>query len=233
MKLPRNKSYVATAIYDYIMAFYGPPGVGKTTFVDGLSDRTFFISTDRGTRFRKTMREEVNNVQELLEVIKELEKGQANYYKYKLIALDHIDDICSMVEEFTCKKLGIDDLGDLEWSKGYKQFKKNLWCIVQRLLKLDAGLAFIAHENIKKVKKTSNSGVDKIMPDMGRSAWKILIPKCDLVGYCGYGKEDVRVLRTAGTFHIYAKDRTRRRKPKSGCEYLDGEKFVSTFRKVQ
>lgn len=232
MKLARNKTYIATAIYDYIMAFYGPPGVGKTTFVDGLSDRTFFISTDRGTRFRKMLREEVNNEKELVEVIRELERGQAKYYRYKLIALDHIDDICSMVEESTCKRLGIDDLGDLEWSKGYKQFKKRLWSIMQRLLKLDAGLAFIAHENIRSVKKTKNNSIDKIMPDMGRSAWKILMPKCDLVGYCGYGKDNQRVLRTDGTFHIYAKDRTRRVKPKSGCQFMDNKKFVSTFRKV-
>jgi hypothetical protein len=133
-----------------------------------------------------------------------------------------------MIEDATCRRLSIQDLGDLEWSKGYKLFKKTLWAIMQRLLSLSTGLVLIAHENIKTIK--TNKQIDKIMPDMGRSSWKILIPKCDLVGYCGYGKNDVRILRTVPTNHIYAKDRTRRVKPSSGCEHLDGRKFSLTFK---
>jgi hypothetical protein len=229
IQLPTIKTYVAMNIQDYILCFFGPPGVGKTTFVDETTDNTLFISTDRGTRFRKMLRKEVHNRKELLEAVVALESGQ--HKKYNMVCLDHIDDICNMLEEAVCKKFGIEDLGDLEWSKGYKMFKKDLWSIMQRLLKLSTGLSFIAHEDIKPVTKSAGRKVDKIRPDMGRSAWKILIPKCDMVGYCGFGKGNVRIIRTMPTSHIYAKDRTRRLKPKTGCEFLDGKKFAMTFRK--
>ena len=227
MQLPTQKSYVAMNLWDYILLIYGGPGVGKTTFVNGLANKVLFISTDRGTRFLEALREEVHSEKELLEVIKALETGQAK--NYQIVCLDHIDDICNMVEDATCKRLGVADLADLEWSKGYKMFKKSLWSIMQRLLKLSTGLVLVAHENIKTIR--TGVQVEKYMPDVGRSAWKILIPKCDLVGYCGFGKKDVRIIRTAPTNHIYAKDRTRRIKPVSGCEFLDGKKFATTFMK--
>lgn len=226
--LPTKRTIIACRASDYIQMFYGPPGVGKTSFVDAMAPRVLFISTDRGTRFLKTMREEVFDWSGLNTVVKALEEGGSKLYD--IICLDHVDDIVSIIETYTCKQLGIEDLSDLEWSKGYKQFKKNLWGLVQRLLKLGPGLILICHEHIKPLRGNTKE-VDKIMPDLGRSAWKILIPKCDLVGYCGFGKKDIRVVRTSPTNMIYCKDRTLRIKPESGCEYLDGKKFSLTFRK--
>ena len=93
----------------------------------------------------------------------------------------------------------------------------------------------ISHETIKTI-RTKVVETERIMPDLPKSAWKILVPKCDLVGYCGFkmikknGKrKQVRIIRTSPLESIYAKDRTRRIKPEEGYELLDGKEFAQTF----
>lgn len=235
--LPAEKTIMAKLVFDYIFLFYGPPGVGKTTMADGLSESTLFISTDRGTRYRPALRLEVHNWGELIAVIKKLEKGKETWpVKYKIIALDHIDDICVMAEDQACEALGIEALGDAGYAKGWRLYKKNIWGIIQRLLRLDVGIVLISHETIKTI-RTTVMETERTMPDLAKSAWKVLVPKCDLVGYCGFrrvrtkgGKsKEVRVLTTRPRESLYAKDRTTRRKPEEGWEPLRGELFAETF----
>ena len=178
--LPTEKTTIAMDISGYIFLVYGPPGVGKTTFVEDLTARTLFISTDRGTRYMPTLRLEVNNYDELLRAIKTLEVEGAND-KYDVICLDHIDDICTMIDDHTCKTLGVDALGDVGFAKGWKLYKKNIWAILQRLLRLETGVGLIAHETITTI-KTKVIETQRIMPEMGKSPWKVIIPKCDLDG---------------------------------------------------
>jgi len=232
--LPTEKTIIAQLIHDYIIAIYGPPGIGKTEFADKLSDRTFFISTDRGTRYRYALREEVHTWEELIEVIVALEKQPS---LYKIIALDHIDDICVLADIKACKMLDIEALEDAGYSKGWKLYKKLIWSILERLLALDTGIVLIIHETIKTI-KTAVTETQRTMPDLTKSAWKVLIPKCDLVGYCGWKKLKLkgknkrttcRIIHTSPTESIYCKDRTQRRKPEEGFELLDGEAFAQTF----
>ena len=231
--LPTKKSVIAQSIQDHIMMIYGPPGIGKTTFVNDLSDSTLFISTDRGTRYMSALRKEVNNYEELNRVLSTLESESAE--AYDIICLDHIDDINLMVEDYTCEQLGIDALGDVGYAKGWKMYRKGIWTILQRLLRLNRGIALIAHETIKTI-RTRVVETERTMPDISRSAWKVLIPACDLVGYCGFkivkkdGKrKQIRTIRTEPLESIYAKDRTTRKRPKEGYELLNGKQFAKTF----
>jgi len=233
LALPTKKSVVAQTIRDYIIMIYGPPGIGKTTFVNDLSDKVLFISTDRGTRYMSALRHEVSNYRELDKVLSALEQRGAQ--SYDIICLDHIDDICTMVEDYTCEQLGIDALGDIGYAKGWKMYKRGIWSILQRLLRLNRGIALIAHESIKTI-RTRVVETERTMPDIGKSAWKVLVPACDLVGYCGFkvvkknGKrKQVRVIRTSPLESIYAKDRTTRNKPEEGYELLNGKQFAKSF----
>jgi len=234
--LPTVKTVMAQSVYGYIHMYYGPPGIGKTSFVDGLSDSTFFISTDRGTRFLPALRLEVFNWKDLLAVIKACEQ-QGVEDKYKMICLDHVDDICTMAEDFTCDYFDVEGLSDVGFNKGWRMYKNSIWGIMQRILALNVGLVLITHETIRPV-KTRVIETHRTMPDLTKSAWKVLVPKCDLVGYCGFKtvrkggkkrKTSTRILRTSPLESIYAKDRTRREKPEEGWEPLDGELFAETF----
>jgi len=217
---------------------YGPPGVGKTMFIDSLADQVFFISTDRGTRYLSARRLEAHNYEQLDAIVKKLESEfKAGTLAYDLVCLDHVNDICLMVEEYTCDQLGIEALGDVGFAKGWKAYKKGIWTILQRLLKINVGVALICHERITTI-RTSVMETERTMPDIGKSASKVLVPVCDIVGYCGFkimregGKrKQVRTIRTKCLESIYAKDRTGRRKPVDGFELLNGEAFAETFKK--
>ena len=233
--LPTKKTITATSILDYVSLFYGPPGVGKTTFVNDLADRVFFISTDRGTRYLQTLKYECNSWKDITRIVRVL-KDQAVKNKYSVVCLDHIDDICAMCEEHVCEDLGIGDLTDAGYGKGWKAYKKSIWTVIQSILSLNLGVVMIAHETIKTI-RTKVIETERTMPDLSKSAWKIIIPKCDIVGYCGFkvikkggDKKEIRILETIPREDLYVKDRTTR-KIADAYELLDGKAFVKSFGK--
>jgi len=231
-KLPTEPSFVATSITDYITMFYGPPGVGKTTFVKDLG-RVLFLSTDRGTRFVSAMRVECHKFEDFMKVARALTKPGA-CKPYNMIAIDHVDDFANICEDHVCDQLGIEALSDAEYGKGWAAFRKTMHAYIQLLLKLDLGVVFIAHETIKTV-RTKSIQLERTMPALSKTAWNVLIPLCDLIGYCGFksikvgGKrQEVRVLITNPSESLYAKDRVTSRR-RSERELLDGAKFIQTF----
>lgn len=232
--LPSQKTSMATKLSDYIVMFFGQPGVGKTTFVNDFGN-VLFLSTDRGTRFMSAMRVECLTWQKFKDVIGQLKKPGAPKYDY--ICIDHVDDWSRLCEDAVCEKLGIEALGDLDWGKGWKAYKDELYRFLAELKALGIGIVFVAHEVTKTVNK-NGIDVDVCQPDMDKRAWKAIIPLCDLVGYCGFkvlnvkGKRsEVRILETDPRRDLFAKDRTTRQRPSGdrSWEVLDGQKFLKTF----
>jgi len=234
LKLPTSPSMPTSSVDQYITLWFGPPGVGKTTFVNNLFDRVLFISTDRGTRFLSTMRQEVNDYKSLIATLDALESGGAE--NYDAVCLDHIDDICDMLEQHVCDTLGIEALDELDWGKGWKAYRQSIQGLVQRLLRLDLAVSFIAHETSRDIEGGAIK-ITRIQPSMPKSAWKVIIPMCDIVGYCqmerikqGTKRVEARVVKTTPSRNIYCKDRTNRHPTSGGSsEPLDGKKFRSSF----
>jgi len=235
IELPTVAKRGASDIHQYITLFYGPPGVGKTTFVNDLAAQdVLFISTDRGARHLEAKVREVNNYQDILDLLEQLEAPNAP--KYDMVCIDHVDDFTNYAEDQTIIELKIDSLSDAKWGQGWKEFKRRISHVVQRLKALNVGVVFISHEGIKTIRV---HGIEReiVQPDMGKTAWKVIVPLVDLVGYCGFkamqqgGKRvEKRVIYTEPSESVYAKDRTQRQKPSKGYELLDGAKFRSTFK---
>src|SRR3954452_7783799 len=143
--LPTEKTVYARRAQDYIMMVFGPPGVGKTTFVNDFGN-VLIISTDRGTRFMSAKRIECLTWSKCLKALDHLEKPNAP--KYDFICVDHADDFADMAEEATCKELKITSLADAEFGKGWKAFKNKIKSFTRRILRLGTGVVFIAHEDV-------------------------------------------------------------------------------------
>jgi len=230
--LPTKKTTITGSVKDHIILVYGPPGVGKSTFTNGLADNVLFISTDRGSRHLKALRVEVGTWQEIDRVITMLEnQKRKGELAYDMVALDHVDDISNIVELHVCSQLGVDSLEEVGFGKGWRAHRKELWKLLQRILNLGTGLVLIAHESIKTLRMRKIE-TERIMPDLSKGAWKVVIPICDIVGYCGFRTiktGQIRIITTQPTESIYAKDRTLRTHPESGWELLKGLDFVATF----
>lgn len=234
IKLPSAPSFIPMEAKDNITMIYGPPGVGKTTFVNGLATRVLFLSTDRGTRNIEAMRIECLTWEKFERVLEAL---QTDKQKYDIICFDHVDDWAAMAEDATCEEMKIESLSDAGYGKAWRAYRKRMEGMIRDIMRLGVGIVFIAHEDIKTV-KTNVMETQRIMPAMSKSAWKVIIPLADIVGYAGFrmmkieGKEDkreVRILQTQPSESVYAKDRTRRVKPPKGWEELNGKKFIATF----
>lgn len=233
--LPTKKRKIGQRVEDFIICVYGPPGVGKTTFVDGFADRVFFVSTDRGTRHFEALGEEVETFDEILMVLDKLEKPGARDH-YDMIAIDHAVDFAAMAQRSVCEELDVETVGDAAWSKGWNAYTKAMADVIARVKTLRLGLVFITHEVTRKV-DTALGTVDKTMPDMDKRTWKAVIPLCDIVAYCGFrtvkkgGKlVQLRTVEVDPRESLYAKDRTGRMTSKRGWELLDGKKFARSFR---
>jgi len=236
--LPLEKTVRAQRPQDIIQMYYGPPGVGKTTFVNNMAERVLFLSTDRGTRQQEALRVECNRWKDFELAINAMTEPSAP--RYDIVCIDHVEDWAGMAEEQVCRDFSIEGLGDAGYGKGWKMFRTKLRQQVSKILQLGIGLVFIAHEDLRTIKQKSIE-TTRTMPSLSKTAWKVVVPLTDIVGYCGFrsktvvtdkgGKKrvEVRGVMTQPTEDIYAKDRSRRTKPESGWEPLDADKFVATF----
>ena len=182
----------------------------------------------------KSMREEFTTVAKLERILKTIETGD-NAENYDMVCVDHVDDFCSILENFVLEKLNVESLGDASWGKGWKAYRKIIGMFLQRLKALKLGIVFIAHETIKTV-RTRGQELERTMPAMSKSAYQLIIPLCDIVGYCGFktikkgGKrKEIRIVETVPREDLYVKDRTDRGVPERGYDLLDGEEFIKTF----
>lgn len=236
MALPTMKTKFARKAKDYIMMVFGPPGVGKSTFVNDFG-KVLFLSTDRGTRFMEAMREECLTWKSFEDIANELEKPNAPHYDF--VAVDHVDDFANMAEEKVCKELSVSGLGDASFGKGWKAYRQKVDRFVHRIMRLNTGLVFIAHEEIKTIKSRSIE-LQRTMPMISKTAWKVIVPISDIVAYAGFrtiietqgGKrkrKEIRTVETEPREDLYAKDRTTRTRPAKGWADLNGADFLASF----
>lgn len=235
-KLPTVPTISCTGFDELMTLWYGPPGVGKTYFVNGLGERVFFLSTDRGSRNLKAMRREVFSWKKSLAVLDELEEPDAPHYD--IVCIDHITDWSMQAENYCLEELDVESLTDrkLPFGKGWAMLKKQIRGYLNRIMRLGTGVAFIAHEKIQTV-KTRGLELDYKLPSMGKTTWDLLIPTIDIIGYCHMrsvktakgGRKDVRALVTQPTETVYAKDRSLRITEGEKWEPLDAKGFLATF----
>lgn len=239
--LPMEPTTLAQSMSDNLMLFYGPPGVGKTTFVNGMPGRVLFLSTDRGTRSQNAMRTELHTWKEVGQALTALEKLPVANFPYSIICVDHLTDLCDWVEDAVCEKLELESLADAEWGAGWKAYRKGIQSMLQRLLRLPCGIVFIAHEAVKEI-QTRGTKISRTQPQMMKTAWNQIMPMLDLVGYLGFrrvqkkprGSVEIRTLETNPREALYCKDRTKRNRPGAGYDILpadlSGSKtFANTF----
>ena len=137
------------------LIFYGPPGIGKTTFA-ASAPSPIFIQTEDGMALQKGL--ENANVLPLCKTTKELDDYldalAKEKHDYKTVILDSLDFAEDLKRKELCKKHDKESLQDFGWQSGFG--KVTLWFsnVIDKLdLIREKGIHIIllAHEEMSKV----------------------------------------------------------------------------------
>lgn len=163
------------------------PKTGKTTFasmqtVDGKPP--LFIPTEDGHHelgcYCTSM---VSTWEEFIAVVKHIIANKEQVQKeHSCIVLDLTSDLADMVGNYVCAKQNIEDLGDLEWGKGYNLQLKEFKRVVSHLFTV-LPLTFISHSKVKDIEEKGVVKKDIITPDLPKKIYGYLNGKCDVIGF--------------------------------------------------
>jgi len=217
--LPDEPNEPSNKLSDYSILIYGAKKIGKTSMVSRFP-KTFFISTEPGTKALRVLKRDVKDWKTLLGYVKSLEE---NPTKYETVCIDTIDNAYKFCFEHICKTKGIghpseeNDYG-ATWKEISKEFEK----VVLRLLNLGIGVIFISHDTEKEIEKRDGSKLDRVQPTMERAAMGVVEAVVDIIGNYYYDGKD-RYLRIEGEEDVVSGCRLEEHFVRKGGEPRVGE----------
>lgn len=189
---------------------YGPPGVGKSTFLASAKD-VLFLTTDSGHKFIKSMNKPIKDWPMFKKYVKMIVQDQPDY---TAICLDNVDGIAKMCRKYVCEKRGIEHQSDEKWGKAFDLTASEFETELMKLTFLQKyGLFFISHSSTKDVKTTFGEKTFT-EPTIPKQFYKIIAPIADVIAYYGLdGKLDdeghqLRRMYFQPSENLEAKDRT-------------------------
>lgn len=207
-------------LHENIMLWYGRPKIGKSTLGSQFPGALFF-STEKGTKHLKVHEWRINTWTEFCARIADLERNIKDC-PFQNIIIDTADNLFDMCLEFTCAKLGIDDLIDAGYGKGHAAYEREFKKQINRLTKLGLGVFFISHDESKTVgwdtvtnpyapmKADEKGMLEMIVPTLDKRARRFVLGLVDMILYLDIDAHQKRVIYTKPTVAFEAGDRTGR-----------------------
>jgi len=217
ISLPKNPVLQGASMQEMIWIIFGPPGIGKSSFVNQCPD-VLFLSTDTGLRFLNVLKQDITSWFQFKKIIKTLQLDPPK--RYKAIAIDTIDPLFLMCKQYVCVKRGIEHQSDEPYGKAYELTNTEFTIEMLKLTKLPYGLFFLSHAKVDTGGGRSTKTAITV-PSLAGQAYKILAPMVDITAYYGFGEEAAdtgdleRVMHFQPTPTIEAKDRTKGGLPES------------------
>lgn len=204
--LPSKKT---EKVYDFMKMnclLYGPPKVGKTTFAASINDGdgVLFLATEKGHDSVEVYKVDINSWDAFRRTALELSKGG---HDFKYLVIDIADWFYKHCEQYICKKHGVDHPNDLAYGKGASMVKDEFVRAINTINHMGYGICFISHckEREQSTKTAKWSVMDT---SLAAAPSGVITGLCDFVFYAYTNSEGKRVIRTKGTKHINAGDRT-------------------------
>lgn len=215
VELPTKKRPVTKDLGGQSILLYGPPGVGKTTFANELTDSTLFIATEEGQGFIECYHQSCPNWKTYIDIISELKGSKAD--RYKAFAVDTADQLYEHCMEYVGKKHGFDYPAEDDFGKEWKLVRKEFQRGLNELLTLGKGSVLISHSQDREV-TTRTAKITKTMPTLPGSARKVILPLVSVIIYAGFkwvkdeagDKVEKRMAIMKPSENLEAKDRTGR-----------------------
>ena len=211
--LPTKKSEKEKDYLTKIYLWYGKPKSGKTTTAANFSGENgdmLFFCTEPGHKFQeifKWEREDGKQPQgwnDWLTCCREIAGGG---HQFKSIAIDTVDNLWKMCEEFTCNKLGLQHLSDADFGKAYHAARDEFFKPINWLGQNGYGLIFISHEQSVE-RQVGPRKIQYTDTTLANTAKKVVHGISDYIFYFGITDEGDRYIMTKGSENLNAGDRS-------------------------
>jgi len=209
--LPTKPTYEGASMQEMIWFIYGPPGIGKSTFVSQC-EGVLFLSTDPGLRFLNVMKMKISSWLQFKRIVKHLEANQPRIYK--AIAIDTVDPLFMMCRDYICKKRGIEHQSDEPYGKAYELTTAEFHLEISKLVALPYGLFFLSHSKTEEIRGRAMR-TSMLKPSLASQGYKVLAPMADIIAYYGFGEESAdtksveRKMQFQPSETVECKDRTK------------------------
>lgn len=138
--LPKNEP-MEKDITPKVFFIWGQSMHGKT-FLARRFPNIVLLNTDGNGKKTTTPHVDISDFETFVAVLNEIEQGK---HGYDTIGIDLIDDIKTFLEIYVCKKLGVDNISDAAFGKGYTEVKSTWKRLMIRLSKLPYNIVYISH----------------------------------------------------------------------------------------
>jgi GTPase SAR1 family protein len=170
------------------LLLYGAPKVGKTTILSQLND-CLIIDTEGGANMIEGYIETVKNREELIELLKEAQKG----HEFKYVALDTIDKVADWADKTVCAEENVSTVADLAFGKGYALVREKVLNTVNILKEIFPHVIIIGHRKWARAILESKAIVEPESLDLTGKLKNMLMADCDAIGYV-YRDDDKKKL---------------------------------------
>lgn len=155
-----------------IFWFYGEPGTRKTSVAAKFPSPLFF-ATEKGYKFISGVKAaQINNWNEVRQLYRQL-KDPKVMETYKTIVFDRADTLYEYCKTYICSVNGIQDLGELAYSAGFRKARIEFNSIIKGIESLGYGIVFITHDKQDMEKMTKQ--------DLENNAAKVLRGYSDFI----------------------------------------------------
>lgn len=181
VELATELSEVPSDIRDYVLWFYGSPGIGKTSLASMFED-VHFLMFEAGGKALRTYQKHMNTWPEFRAYLKAFAKGG---HRFKSTVTDVVEKAHAMCFAYMCKKLVISHPADVQ------DFGKSWGAIMNEFLEAFGelgtlpGMGTILISHAAMTKRTTRTGeeVEDIHPALSGKPLEALEGSVDLLGY--------------------------------------------------
>lgn len=138
---------VSTDLASYSALVYGPPKIGKSTFVNKLYDRALFIMTEKRYKTLEGAHVQyVSNWAEYLQVVGQLKRKEIKE-KYDVVVIDTVDNLTDYADAYVAAKYDEDAIGEKAnfYGKDWKELKRVWKDGISKIEKAGYTAIFVSH----------------------------------------------------------------------------------------
>ena len=193
--LPTERHKPRTSLAHYIIFLYGPPKIGKTTFVSQIRD-TLFLATEPGTAALEVFDLTISSWTDFTTALEALANSPEGK-QYKAVCIDTVGLLWDLLLADICRRKGWDDVNEGGFAEGYTLAKRELNVAISQLRALEKLIIFVCHERrvAEEDDNGKRTGATMITCDLPNSARKVFLAQSDFVVRAFLDEDNERSLR--------------------------------------